>query len=339
MSTILAGDVGGTKTVLAVYEIDQSDSAVLKELHKRVFASADYNDFQLLVSDFLELIKPCEVDSACFGIAGPIQDQRCEATNLPWIIDARQLSERFGFEDVMLLNDLEAAAHGMTVLSPDSFVELNSHAVEQPGHAAVIAAGTGLGQAIMAWTGAAYIVLPTEGGHTDFAGNNEMEDALLRYLRERFDGHVSYERVLSGDGMGNLYDFLKHAAYAEADPAVEAEMAGRDRNAVIGSYGLQGRDPLCMETVRLFTRIYGNEAGNLALKCLPRGGLFIAGGIAPKLRAAMESGEFMAGFLDKGRMSRAIQTIPVKLCLNPDAPLLGAAFVGKTLSLGLSSRA
>jgi glucokinase len=329
MTTILAGDVGGTKTVLAVYQIEQNRSATLKELHKNVFASADYDDFVVLVNDFLQQIRPDSVDNVCLGIAGPIQNQRCEATNLPWIIDAGQLSERYGFEDVLLMNDLEAAAYGMIALSSDSFVELNRNAIEQTGHAAVIAAGTGLGQAIMAWDGKRYIVLPTEGGHTDFAGNNELEDALLRYLRERFGGHVSYERILSGDGMGNLYDFLKASSFAEPDPAIEAEMADQDRNAVIGNYGVQGKDPLCMETVRLFTRIYGNEAGNLALKCLPKGGLFIGGGIAPKLRPAIESGEFMAGFLDKGRMSRAIETIPVKICLNPDAPLLGAAYMAK----------
>ena len=327
MKTVLAGDVGGTKTVLCLYRMDDSASAnpTLSEVHKTVYASAAYPDFNELMAAYLSDSGTYRPSAACLGIAGPIHAQRCEATNLPWVIDAARLGERFGLADVHLLNDLEAAAYGMLHLSDDEFVELNPQAQPQTGHAAVIAAGTGLGEAILAWDGQRHIVLPTEGGHCDFAPSTPQEDALLVYLRERFGGHVSNERILAGDGFGNLYDFLRASDFAPADAAIEAEMSHGDRNAVISRHGLAGRDPLCSEVMRLFARIYGREAGNLGLKCLPRGGIYIGGGIGPKIRTTLETGEFLQGFLDKGRMAHAIERIPLRLSLNTEAPLLGAA--------------
>lgn len=327
MSYILAGDIGGTKTVLCLYQVGNTPtgSAPLTEVHKTFYPSASHPDFGGLVADFLTRISPERPVAACFGIAGPIHEQRCNATNLPWIIDARILADSFAIHDVHLLNDLEAAAYGLLHLPAGEFVELNPQAVPQAGHAAVIAAGTGLGEAIMAWDGQRHIVLPSEGGHCDFAPNSSQEDALLLFLRKRFGGHVSAERILAGDGFGNLYDFLRESGDAAPDPVIEAGMLREDRNAVISRHGLAGDDPLCTAAVRLFVRIYGSEAGNLALKCLPRGGLYIGGGIGPKIRTALETGEFMQGFLDKGRMARAIGHIPVRLSLNTEAPLLGAA--------------
>lgn len=327
MNHILAGDVGGTKTVLSLYQIEHgtSGNVSLTAIHKATFASADYPEFEQLITTFMADAPAIQPAAACLGIAGPIANQRCNATNLPWLIDAQVLSSQFGIADVYLINDLEAAAYGMVHLSANEFIELNPQAVPQSGHAAVIAAGTGLGQAIMAWDGQRHIVLPSEGGHCDFAPNTAEEDALLVFLRARFSGHVSGERILAGAGFGNLYDFLCDSGYATPNPVIEAEMMQTDRNAVISSHGLTNDDPLCAEALRLFVRIYGSEAGNLALKCLPRGGLYIGGGIAPKIRQALESGVFMQGFLDKGRMSHAIQHIPVRLSLNPEAPLLGAA--------------
>lgn len=334
MTYILAGDVGGTKTVLCLYRAadDTSDSTPLEELHKAVYPSSDYELFSDLITVFLADVAPHRPATACLGIAGPIQNQRCEATNLPWVIDAGRLAASFGFDDVYLLNDLEAAAYGMLHLSADEFVELNPHAVPQTGHSAVIAAGTGLGEAILAWDGQRHIVMPTEGGHSDFGPNSSQEDALLLFLRKRFGGHVSGERILAGNGFGNLYDFLRESGHAAPNPEIEAEMSCEDRNAVISRHGLRGDDPLCAEAMRLFVRIYGSEAGNLALKCLPRGGIYIGGGIGPKIRTALESGVFMQGFLDKGRMARAIEHIPVRLSLNPEAPLLGAAHMALTRS-------
>ncbi len=327
MSYLLAGDVGGTKTVLALYQTSTAapDKTSLQEIHKVAYPSSAHTQFSELVSEFLAQRAQHRPTHACFGIAGPVQHQRCNTTNLPWTIDAQQLTENLHFDDVYLLNDLEAAAYGMLHLGEDDFVELNPQASPQPGHLAVIAAGTGLGQAILAFDGQQHIALPTEGGHCDFGPNSTQEDALLRFLRQRFAGHVSLERILAGDGFGNLYDFLHSSGYAQSNPAIEQEMTQGDRNAVISHHGLAGDDPLCSEALRLFIRIYGSETGNLALKCLPRGGIYIGGGIAPRIRSALEDGEFMRGYLDKGRMARAIQHIPLRLSLNPEAPLLGAA--------------
>ena len=327
MTYVLAGDVGGTKTAFGLYRcgVATSNSVALDEIHKTVYPSTQHSTFADLLSAFLADVAPHHPGAVCLGIAGPIHDQRCSATNLPWVIDARTLADDFGLEDVYLLNDLEAAAHGMLHLSHDEFVELNPHAMVQPGHAAVIAAGTGLGEAILAWDGRRHIVLPTEGGHCDFAPNSAQEDALLVFLRNRFNGHVSNERILAGAGFGNLYDFLRESGYAVPSADIEAEMSRADRNAVISRHGLIGDDPLCAEVMRLFVRIYGSETANLALKCLPRGGIYIGGGIGPKIRDALESGLFMQGFLDKGRMTRAIERIPVRLSLNAEAPLIGSA--------------
>lgn len=323
MTSVLGGDIGGTKTILCLYRID--GTTALMEIHKTVYPSAGYTDFNDLMAAFLADSGPELPVATCLGIAGPIHDQRCDATNLPWVIDAHTLADRFGFSDVYLLNDLEAAAYGMLQLSADEFVELNPAARPQTGHAAVIAAGTGLGQAVLAWDGQDHTVLPTEGGHCDFAPNSTQEDALLVYLRERFGGHVSNERILAGAGFGNLYDFLSATGYAAPDARIEDEMQHADRNAVISRHGLEGKDPLCSEALRMFVRIYGSETGNLALKCLPRGGIYIGGGIGPRIRTALEGGEFMRGFTDKGRMASAIAHIPVRLSLNPEAPLIGAA--------------
>lgn len=332
MSLVLAADVGGTKTVLGLYRV--AESGQLSELRKSSYASGAHAYFDELLADFLAGSEPPR--AACFGIAGPIRDQRCETTNLPWIIDARTLASRFAFAHIRLLNDLEAAAYGMLKLAPDDFVELNPHArplddLGRSGHKAVIAAGTGLGEAILAWDGERHIVMPTEGGHTDFAPNDAEEDALLVYLRRRFNGHVSVERILSGAGFGYLYDFFRDTGRGVADPAFEAMLAAQDRNAVISQHGMSASDPLCQQVMQRFVRIYGAEAGNLALKCLPLGGLYIGGGIAPKIRTALQGGGFMQGFLDKGRMARAIAEIPVRLALNPEAPLLGAAYCAARL--------
>lgn len=322
MSYLLAGDVGGTKTVLCLYQA-QADGALVEQ-YKSIYPSSGFAEFSQLIAGFLQQA-PAQPERLCLGIAGPIHDQVCDATNLPWLIDAGALAAEFGFDDVYLINDLEAAAYGMLHLSDDEFVELNPQAKPQSGHIAVLAAGTGLGEAILFFDGQHYSAMPSEGGHCDFGPNTAQEDALLAFLRERFDGHVSYERILAGAGFGNLYDFLKHSGFAAADPDIETEMFSEDRNAVISRHGLLGDDALCVEALRLFVRIYGAEAGNLALKSLPRAGVYIGGGIGPKIQSAMLSGEFMRGFLDKARMAHAIADMPVRLALNPEAPLLGAA--------------
>lgn len=318
MTQILAGDIGGTKTVLGIFET-QGDQ--LKVLRQQTFASSDYPKFENLLTEFMANREP--IEAVCLGIAGPIKQQKCITTNLPWVIDAKQIQELLHVDKVFLLNDLQAAAYG--VLQLNSFHELNPHSQPQTGHIAVIAPGTGLGQAILFFDGKQHHALPTEGGHCEFAPQNTLEDQLLVFLRKRFKGHVSLERILSGDGFGNLYDFLTSIDYAPSNPQLEQQMQNVDRNAVISQAGLDGSDEICIKALELFCRIYGAEAGNLALKTLPAGGVYITGGIAPKIRSALESGGFMEGFLDKGRMTHAIEKIPVRMVDNPDTPLLGAA--------------
>lgn len=318
MTQILAGDVGGTKTVLALYEANQD---TLIEIRKKTFPSGRHDRFETLLSEFLDA--DSQPVSATFGIAGPIQSQRCVTTNLPWTIDAAELQRALNIPHVHLLNDLEAAAYG--ILRLDTFHELNPNAHEQEGHIAVIAAGTGLGEATLFFDGHRHHAMPSEGGHCEFAPQNTLEDQLLLFLRDRFNGHVSVERILSGDGFGTIYDFLKNVEYATVNPELESDMQTGDRNAIISQAAIEKRDPLCEKVMALFCRIYGAEAGNLALKTLPLGGVYIAGGIAPKILAALQAGQFMQGFLDKGRMTHAIEHLPVRVVDNPEAPLLGAA--------------
>ncbi|CAD6871729.1 glucokinase [Methylomonas fluvii] len=319
---ILAGDIGGTKTVLAL--LDRQADGTLSCLQEQTFASGEFQTFEEILDLFLSDNPP--VSSACFGIAGPVVNQRCQTTNLPWLVDGEQLKLRLGTERVKLLNDLEAMAIGMLHLRDQDFIELNPDAEPQTGNIAVIAAGTGLGEAILHWDGEQYNPIATEGGHCDFAPQNPQQDQLLIYLRDRYPAHVSCERVLSGIGFSNIYDFLAHIRFAPPCPAVPpaGETRGVDRNALISRLGVDGEDPLCRETVRLFAELYGAEAGNLALKAFATGGVFIGGGIGPKIRSVLESGEFIQAFVAKGRFQPMLTKLSVKLALNPRTPLLGA---------------
>lgn len=319
---ILAGDIGGTKTVLAL--IDPQADGSLDTLQEQTFASGEFQTFDEILAVFLSAAQT--VDAACFGIAGPVIGQRCQTTNLPWLLDGEQLKIRLGTGRVKLLNDLEAMAVGMLHLRAEDFVELNPDAQAQTGNIAVIAAGTGLGEAILHWDGQTHIPIATEGGHSDFAAHNAQQDQLAAYLRRLYPDHVSWERILSGPGFSHLYDFLADSGFAPACPAVPPADgdSGLDRNALISRLGLDGEDPLCREAVRLFVELYGAEAGNLALKSFSTGGVFIGGGIGPKIRPMLEAGGFMQAFTAKGRFKPFLSGISVKLALNPRTPLLGA---------------
>jgi glucokinase len=320
---ILAGDIGGTKTNLALYE--KETSGILQCKLRQSFASADYAQFDDVLAAFIQ--PNMSIDSACFGIAGPIVDQRCQTTNLPWIIDAKTLTETLATQQVKLLNDLEAMAVGMLYSQADDLIELNPKAQQQSGNIAVIAAGTGLGQAILYWDGTHHQPIATEGGHCDFAAQTKQQDQFLHYLRHQFTDHVSWERVLSGDGFGYIYDFLVTTGFGSACPSVPSNNtpSAEDRNAIISQLGMSKADPVCIETVRLFVELYASEAGNLALKCLSTGGLFIGGGIGPKIRPALENGDFIQAFTAKGRFQGLLEKMSIKLSLNPDTPLIGAA--------------
>lgn len=318
---ILAGDIGGTKTILALYQNQQGKLNCMKE---QSFASTEFSQFNDVLTEFLD--DNLQITSACFGIAGPIIKQCCQTTNLPWSINAQELMATLGTDKVKLLNDLEAMALGMLHNAEEDFLELNPNATTQNGNIAVLAAGTGLGQAILYWDGQQYHPIATEGGHCDFAAQTPQQDQLLRYLRQLFPEHVSWERVLSGDGFGHLYDFLIQTGYAPPCDLVPAAKQGTtDRNAIISQLGLKQADLVCTEVVRLFVELYAAEAGNLALKCLASGGLFIGGGIAPKIRSAMENGHFLQHFLSKGRFNSHLSKLSIKISLNSNTALVGAA--------------
>lgn len=317
---ILAGDIGGTKTVLSILTRDTNGS--LEYIQEQTYSSQEFKKFDDILTAFLPA--GVKIKSACFGVAGPVVNQRCQTTNLPWLLDAEELKKKLDIPTVKLLNDLEAMALGMLNLPEHDLVELNPNAKSQPGNIAVIAAGTGLGEALLYWDGNKHHPMATEGGHSDFAAKNPQQDQLLAYLRKIYPDHVSCERILSGIGFSHLYDFLCNQDFAPPCPVVPDYNSNIDRNAVISRLGVAGEDPLCTEAVRLFVELYGAETGNLALKSLATGGIFIGGGIGPKILPLMRDGNFIRAFKAKGRFLPLLDKIPVKLSLNPRTPLIGA---------------
>lgn len=319
---ILAGDIGGTKTNLALMELQ---NGVLEIRAQQQFPSREFPRFGDVIAAFKAQSGMPPPDAACLGIAGPIIEGRCRTTNLPWEITASELQTQLGTQKVRLLNDLEATAYGMLYLDKEQFVNLNPTGRPVKGNRAVIAAGTGLGEAMLYFNGSGYQPIGSEGGHTDFAPATPQQDELLRWLRNRFSGHVSYERILSGPGVATLYDFLSESGFAPQPPFMRNLPPDADRSAMISQGALTHNDPLCMETLHLFAEIYGAEAGNLALKSMALGGVYIGGGIAPKILPVLTDGRFLNAFAAKGRFEELLRGMEVKIALNPDTALLGAA--------------
>ena len=317
---ILAGDIGGTKTVLSL--LTKTTDGSFRCIQENSFASTEFANFDILLDSFLSA--DISISSACFGVAGPIVNQRCQTTNLPWLLDATELQKKLGTPHVKLLNDLEATALGMLQLTEADLVELNPDAQTKKGNIAIIAAGTGLGEAILYWDGCHYQPIATEGGHCDFAAQTPQQDKLLTYLRKHYPDHVSYERIISGDGISHLYDFLAEQQFAPLCAEVTTLAENHDRNALISHLGVSNADPLCAEAINLFVDLYGAETGNLALKSLATGGIFIGGGIAPKILPALQTGRFLRAIISKGRFSSLLSTFSVKVSLNQRTPLLGA---------------
>lgn len=322
---MLAGDVGGTKVNLAVAAWRNGRPDFLVE---ETYASRHFPSLDAIVQEFLAGAAASayrdQIETACFGIAGPVTGDRVKTTNLPWEISAAELSRATGIPQVHLLNDLEATAEGIAVLPSSALVPLQSGAEELGGTRALIAAGTGLGEAILAYTPEEYRSVPSEGGHTDFGPRNDTEIRLLLYLLERYE-HVSYERVLSGPGLINIYDFLLADGAAET-PGVRTRLeAAADRAAVVSTLGLMNACRVCRRALELFVGIYGAEAGNLALKAKATGGLYVGGGIAPKIRELLTEELFLEPFRSKGRMRPLLERIPVRLIMEPKTALLGAA--------------
>lgn len=316
---ILAGDIGGTNTRLAVCELTQGRPTLTTV---EVYRSSQYETLSAIISEFLR-DKPQRIEAACLGIAGPVRQGRSELSNLNWTVDAAHIGQHIGVEKVELINDLQANAYGIALLEPDDLWTLHQGAAEAGGHAALIAAGTGLGEAGLYWDGAQYWPLPSEGGHVDFAPRNQLEVDLLLYLMERF-GRVSYERVLSGPGLINIYKFLRDTRRGE-EPAWLIESVNSGDAAAISQAAMEGRCPLCVQALDMFVSIYGAEAGNLALKLLATGGVYVGGGIAPKIIGKLQDGTFLNAFMAKGRLTPLLQTIPIRVILNDRTALLGAA--------------
>jgi glucokinase len=317
---ILAGDVGGTKTHLALYE---PAASVREPVLERRLPSCEYATLEALVHEFLAGA-PARPSRAVLGVAGPVVGQRVDATNLPWRIGAAELSAGFGGAPVLLVNDLEATAWGLSLLDA-SEVETLHPGTPQPGNRALIAAGTGLGEALLVWDGEIWRPCASEGGHADFAPRDALEDELLRWLRKRH-GRVSYERVLSGPGLADLYRFLAATGRGTAarDVAARFETAG-DPGAVVSTAALDGSCERARLALERFVSIYGAEAGNLALKALAVGGVYLGGGIAPRILPFLRSGGFLEAFRDKGRLGPMLAHIPVTLLRDDRAALWGAA--------------
>jgi glucokinase len=320
---VLAGDIGGTNARFAILELRGPTQSRI--VHEARYPSADAPGLAPLVLRYLaEAGDRPEV--ACFGIACPVIAGDCEAPNLPWKVNARALAREIGIPRTTVINDFRAVGHGLHSLSDDEVEVLQPGIPVARGPIALIGAGTGLGQGYLLWDGSRYVVHPSEGGHADFSPTDALQRDLLGFIAKEV-GRVSSERVLSGDGIARIYRFLESAGVAEEQAAVRDEMAGHDAAAVIARHGLAGTDPLSVKTLEVFARAYGTAAGNLALTVLASGGVYIPGGIAPRIVRRLASGAFMEAFLDKGRLSSVVARMPVRVILTGDVALYGAAAV------------
>jgi len=318
---ILAGDVGGTKCNLALFS---EEDGKLTPVFKQRFRSKDFAQFDLIAKEFTRLaadhLAGEEIVAAGFGIAGPVINNRVRATNLPWTIDAAVLSKELSVTEIVLLNDLGAWGHSIEYLEPKQFCVLNQGNAEPGGTRGLLAAGTGLGESLLVWNGSRYQVVPSEGGHSDFAPRTEQQIELLRFMKRRYP-QVSWELILSGRGFRTLHEFLsgtiKHASFddPDADPAPE-----------ITQKALAKSCPVCVETLDLWADIYGAEAGNLALQVLALGGVYVAGGIAVKILEKMKDGRFFQAFKDKWHFESLLKNMPVSVIMDENAPQLGAAY-------------
>ncbi len=318
---ILAGDVGGTKCNLALFS---EKNGKLEPVFRQRFASKDFSRFELIVKEFTRQAAPHlgndNIVAAGFGVAGPVINNRIHATNLPWVIEADTLSGELNVKPIVLLNDLGATGHSLEHLPPEDFIVLNPGKVIPGCTRALLAAGTGLGESILFWDGAKYQVVPSEGGHTDFAPHSSQQIELLKFMSHRYP-QVSWELILSGRGFRTLHEFLaphvKHPVFEDpdADPAPFITKSGLDRSCSV-----------CVETLDLWMAIYGAEAGNLALKVLALGGVYVAGGIVVKVLPKIQDGTFFKSFRDKWHFTEVLSNIPVSVVLNESAPLIGAAY-------------
>jgi glucokinase len=325
---VLAGDIGGTNTRLALVDASAGGVRILRE---ETYPSRERASLEDALTEFLAPLRPA-FSRASFGIAGPVRDGRCEATNLPWVVDARSVAKRLRLKRVGLMNDLVANAHGTSLLRARDVVTLNRGARGALGNRALISAGTGLGEAGLLWDGRSHRPFASEGGHADFAPRNRLEMELLDYLMSRH-GRVSTERIVSGPGLVNAYRFFRDRAKGREPRWLAEELRTGDPAAVISRRALDGKSPLCVQALDLFVSVYGAAAGNLALTAMATGGVYLGGGIAPKIVEKLKEPGFMNAFTAKGRLSPLLREIPVRVIMNPKTALLGAA---RHAALGLA---
>jgi glucokinase len=347
MTYLLAGDIGGTKTILRLAQQDANGS--IAPLWQKRYPSGHYDSLTPIVQAFLAEI-PSDIQArqsqairperACFAVAGPVVEGSAKVTNLPWQLNSHQLAQDLNLKQASLINDFSAVGYGLLHLDPGDLHTLHAGKQDPKAPIAVIGAGTGLGQGYLAWNGDRYQVYASEGGHTDFSARTALEFELLGYLRQRIGGRVSVERVVSGMGIAAIYQFFLDSGRGEgADPEIVAAIRGEktaetitetDPGALISMAAQDQTDPVAVKTMSLFMACYGGEVGNLALKLLPRGGIYIAGGIAAKTIPLMESGDFIAAYLDKGRMRPLLESFSIQVILNQQVGLIGAmAYAGR----------
>lgn len=331
---ILAGDVGGTKVALALFDFQGGS---LNHRAEKRYAAKDYPGLEAIVQEFLgENQQQGNVSAACFGVPGPVRHGVLKLTNLPWTLDSRKLSLDLGIDHLFLINDLEANGYGIPELKPEQIFTLSAGDASSAGNRALIAAGTGLGEAFLVWNGKRHIPMASEGGHTDFAPRNDDEIDLFRHLKQQLGGRVSYERVIAGVGIKSVYDFLRDVRKMEEPAWLKQRMDTEDPNAVIGELGEAGTSEICAKTLDMVVAAYGAESGNLALKVLATGGVYLGGGIAPKILKKLCDGTFMKAFTDKGRLSDLLVQTPVRVILESRAALIGAAAYAEARATELS---
>lgn len=317
---LLSGDIGGTNTRLALYEYTEP----LKMIKEERFLSSNYSTLLNAIHAFLKN-ENVKIEAASFGVAGPVRDGKCQATNLPWLIDIHEIAKDLNISKAYLLNDLEANAYGVECLKEHELLVLNEGDENAKGNSCIVAAGTGLGEAGMYFNGKRHLPFACEGGHTDFGPQNDLEIGLLKFLQKKY-GHVSYERILTGAGIYNLYEFLTENNIEPKDEELDSELKKHSEpQIIITKKGVNKENKTCTRIIDWFISMYGAEAGNAALKFFALGGVYIGGGIAPKIIDRLQDGLFMKAFADKGRFSKLMLSMPVKVILNDRAALLGAS--------------
>ncbi|MES9991535.1 MAG: glucokinase [Candidatus Thiodiazotropha sp.] len=325
---ILAADIGGTNTRLALYQT--APGSTLDLLLQTTYSSQSHPSFEAVLQRFMAQNRATEIEAACFGIAGPVIDQVCEATNLPWRVSATEINDQFSFKQTYLINDLEANAWGIESLDESDFVTLAPGAENPVGNRSIIAAGTGLGEAGLYWDGERHHPFPSEGGHSDFSPITPLEIKLLQSLQKSHE-QVSWEDLVSGPGIEAIYDHLLQAQNTPTPPWLGDEMERIGRAPAISEAAIRTTDPLCREALEIFTRLYAREAGNHALKIMATGGVYLGGGIAPKILPMLREDIFIQAFLAKGPMRKIMEAMPVKVILNDKTALMGAANYAVTL--------